>query len=297
MTDTFSRDLDRISLKGVRARGFHGVFDEERRDGQEFRVDVILGVHLHLQGRPDRRPAAHGRLRRCRPGGGRGHRGSGREPDRDAGRGHCRALPGIRLRAGSEGHGAQAARAHPGALRRCVGQHHEGSMTRAALALGANLGDPRSTLRAAVASLSAHADVAVAPGLQPVAHRGRGRSGAARLPQRGGPRRHRPGRTGPAGPRPRAGGRRRQGARGPLGPAHAGRRPPGRRRPAQRRPRADPPAPSGASARRSSWHPWAEVDPGFLLAPATGPDRAVAEWASLVTDQSVEQVEGGPWWR
>jgi dihydroneopterin aldolase len=45
MTDTFSRDLDRISLKGVRARGFHGVFDEERRDGQEFRVDVILGVH------------------------------------------------------------------------------------------------------------------------------------------------------------------------------------------------------------------------------------------------------------
>lgn len=44
MTDTFSRDLDRITLKGVRARGFHGVFDEERRDGQEFRVDVVLGV-------------------------------------------------------------------------------------------------------------------------------------------------------------------------------------------------------------------------------------------------------------
>ncbi len=44
MTDAFSRDLDRISLKGVRALGFHGVFDEERRDGQEFRVDVVLGV-------------------------------------------------------------------------------------------------------------------------------------------------------------------------------------------------------------------------------------------------------------
>ena len=44
MTDAFSRDLDRISLMGVRARGFHGVFDEERRDGQEFRVDVVLGV-------------------------------------------------------------------------------------------------------------------------------------------------------------------------------------------------------------------------------------------------------------
>jgi dihydroneopterin aldolase len=44
MTDHFGPDLDRISLTGVRARGFHGVFDEERRDGQEFRVDVVLGV-------------------------------------------------------------------------------------------------------------------------------------------------------------------------------------------------------------------------------------------------------------
>jgi dihydroneopterin aldolase len=44
MTDTFSRDLDRIILTGVAARGFHGVFDHERQDGQEFRVDVVLGV-------------------------------------------------------------------------------------------------------------------------------------------------------------------------------------------------------------------------------------------------------------
>ena len=44
MTDAFSRDLDRITVKGVRGRGFHGVFDEERRDGQELRVDVVLGV-------------------------------------------------------------------------------------------------------------------------------------------------------------------------------------------------------------------------------------------------------------
>lgn len=44
MTDTFSRDLDRIILTGVTARGFHGVFDHERHDGQEFRVDVVLGV-------------------------------------------------------------------------------------------------------------------------------------------------------------------------------------------------------------------------------------------------------------
>jgi len=44
MTDTFSRDLDRITLRGVRARGFHGVFDSERAEGQEFVVDVDLGV-------------------------------------------------------------------------------------------------------------------------------------------------------------------------------------------------------------------------------------------------------------
>lgn len=35
---------DRIRLRGVRARGFHGVFAEERRDGQEFVVDVDLTV-------------------------------------------------------------------------------------------------------------------------------------------------------------------------------------------------------------------------------------------------------------
>jgi dihydroneopterin aldolase len=33
---------DRVSLTGVRARGFHGVFDEERRQGQDFVVDVVL---------------------------------------------------------------------------------------------------------------------------------------------------------------------------------------------------------------------------------------------------------------
>ena len=44
MTEMFSRDLDRITVTGLRARGFHGVFDDERRDGQEFRVDVVLGV-------------------------------------------------------------------------------------------------------------------------------------------------------------------------------------------------------------------------------------------------------------
>jgi dihydroneopterin aldolase len=33
---------DRIRLTGLRVRGFHGVFDHERRDGQEFVVDAEL---------------------------------------------------------------------------------------------------------------------------------------------------------------------------------------------------------------------------------------------------------------
>ena len=33
---------DRITLTGLRVRGNHGVFDFERRDGQEFVVDVTL---------------------------------------------------------------------------------------------------------------------------------------------------------------------------------------------------------------------------------------------------------------
>nr|WP_231116565.1 2-amino-4-hydroxy-6-hydroxymethyldihydropteridine diphosphokinase [Motilibacter rhizosphaerae] len=37
---------DRIELRGVRATGYHGVFEFERRDGQEFVVDVVLGLDL-----------------------------------------------------------------------------------------------------------------------------------------------------------------------------------------------------------------------------------------------------------
>ncbi|MCY7364931.1 MAG: dihydroneopterin aldolase [Frankiaceae bacterium] len=37
---------DRITLKGLRVRGFHGVLPEERCDGQEFVVDVVLALDL-----------------------------------------------------------------------------------------------------------------------------------------------------------------------------------------------------------------------------------------------------------
>lgn len=38
------RPLDRLSLRGIRAVGHHGVLESERRDGQEFVVDVDLGL-------------------------------------------------------------------------------------------------------------------------------------------------------------------------------------------------------------------------------------------------------------
>ena len=41
---------DRIALSGLRVRGHHGVFEHERRDGQDFVVDAVLEV--------DTRPAA-----------------------------------------------------------------------------------------------------------------------------------------------------------------------------------------------------------------------------------------------
>lgn len=44
---------DRISLRGVRARGHHGVLDREKRDGQEFVVDVLLHLDLAPAGTSD----------------------------------------------------------------------------------------------------------------------------------------------------------------------------------------------------------------------------------------------------
>lgn len=41
---------DLIRLTGVRARGFHGVFEHERRDGQDFVVDVVMAVDLTRAG-------------------------------------------------------------------------------------------------------------------------------------------------------------------------------------------------------------------------------------------------------
>ncbi|MEK6443048.1 MULTISPECIES: dihydroneopterin aldolase [unclassified Pseudonocardia] len=37
---------DRIELRGLKVRGHHGVFDHERRDGQDFVVDVVVWMDL-----------------------------------------------------------------------------------------------------------------------------------------------------------------------------------------------------------------------------------------------------------
>ncbi|HEY8472225.1 MAG TPA: dihydroneopterin aldolase [Natronosporangium sp.] len=37
---------DRIALTGLRARGFHGVYESERAHGQEFVVDAVLELDL-----------------------------------------------------------------------------------------------------------------------------------------------------------------------------------------------------------------------------------------------------------
>lgn len=50
MTHAEDRPTDRLKLRGLRAVGHHGVLEAERRDGQEFVVDVELAL--------DTRPAA-----------------------------------------------------------------------------------------------------------------------------------------------------------------------------------------------------------------------------------------------
>lgn len=44
---------DRIELTGLRVRGFHGVYPQERRDGQDFLVDVGLELDLAVPAASD----------------------------------------------------------------------------------------------------------------------------------------------------------------------------------------------------------------------------------------------------
>ena len=44
---------DRIEITGLRGTGYHGVFEHERREGQEFRVDVVLEVDMRAAATSD----------------------------------------------------------------------------------------------------------------------------------------------------------------------------------------------------------------------------------------------------
>ena len=47
------RDLDRLAVRGIEAFGHHGVFDFERRDGQVFVADLVLGLDTRSAARSD----------------------------------------------------------------------------------------------------------------------------------------------------------------------------------------------------------------------------------------------------
>jgi dihydroneopterin aldolase len=44
---------DEILITGIRATGHHGVYEHERRDGQEFVTDVVLGLSLRAAAESD----------------------------------------------------------------------------------------------------------------------------------------------------------------------------------------------------------------------------------------------------
>jgi len=50
MSDNPAAGCDELAIVGLECRGFHGVFDFERREGQTFVIDLVLGA--------DTRPAA-----------------------------------------------------------------------------------------------------------------------------------------------------------------------------------------------------------------------------------------------
>lgn len=46
-------DKDTITVRGIRALGYHGVYEHERRNGQPFVVDLVLHLDLTQAGHSD----------------------------------------------------------------------------------------------------------------------------------------------------------------------------------------------------------------------------------------------------
>ncbi len=151
------RPADRIALRGLRVRGFHGVLPSERAQGQDFLVDAVL--HLDV-----REAAASDDLEDTVDYGALAVRlaevVAGEPVDLIETLAERLAAVCLRRRAGRHGggHRAQAGGAHPARLRRRRG--HRGAPVSAVLSLGSNLGDRRAHLRAALDLLE---PVAVSP--------------------------------------------------------------------------------------------------------------------------------------
>lgn len=47
MSRSWPDGVDRIVIEGIRAHGYHGVLAGERQTGQEFIVDVVIGIDVH----------------------------------------------------------------------------------------------------------------------------------------------------------------------------------------------------------------------------------------------------------
>ncbi len=52
-TDQGAVGPDRLAVYGIEALGHHGVFDFERREGQIFKVDLVLGMDTRSAARSD----------------------------------------------------------------------------------------------------------------------------------------------------------------------------------------------------------------------------------------------------
>ena len=51
--ETNHKNLDKLAVVGIEATGHHGVFDFEKRDGQTFRVDLVLGLDTRVAAESD----------------------------------------------------------------------------------------------------------------------------------------------------------------------------------------------------------------------------------------------------
>ena len=51
--ETMTTDTDRLAVYGIECEGHHGVFESEKRDGQIFKVDLVLGLDTAPAARSD----------------------------------------------------------------------------------------------------------------------------------------------------------------------------------------------------------------------------------------------------